>query len=229
MSDHAPGRFGSAPPSLPAATPCPSRGAPTLETDGPAPAGGGPAGRDRDAPSAGPTRAHSRTPSGRAGQDTLVGTGGQALRLDRAADRGVDDQLQQGEPVLGRRLRGHGVTGGVGQPHRQSAESRAAGSGGRIEARTASATRPSSSAEVMRSTQRSRRAVTRCSREVRSAAAISVPSSSRVTVDPDATMERSSRRATSLPAARAAEARSFQVAKFIGGGALRPGPAGARG
>ena len=69
----------------------------------------------------------------------------------------------------------------------------------------------------MRSTHRSRRAVTRWSKAVRRAAAISVPSSSRVTVEDEATMDRSSRRGTSLPAARAEAARSFQEARLTTG------------
>ncbi len=44
-----------------------------------------------------------------------------------------------------------------------------------------------------------------------------MPSSSRVTVEDEATIDRSSRRGTSLPAVRATEARSFQVAKLISG------------
>ncbi len=86
-----------------------------------------------------------------------------------------------------------------------------------MEARTASTTLPSSRAEVIRSTHRSRRAVTRWFSAVRSAVAISVPSSSRVTVEDEATMERSSRRGTSLPAARALAARSFQEARLTNG------------
>ena len=66
---------------------------------------------------------------------------------------------------------------------------------------------------MIRSTQRSRSAVTRSFRLVRREASISPPSSSRVTVEAEATIDRSSRSGVSLPVLRATEARSFQVAR----------------
>ncbi len=99
----------------------------------------------------------------------------------------------------------------------KSAGTRAAGSGGWAETRRASATLPSSRAVTMRASQPSRSAVTRVCSESRSVVTISRPSSSRLTVEADATTERTSRNGASLPALRAATARSFQPARFMRG------------
>ncbi len=98
-----------------------------------------------------------------------------------------------------------------------SAGTRAAGSGGRAETRSASATRPASRAVTIRASHPSRNAVTRVCRASRSVPTIWRPSSSSVTVEADATTERTSRSGASLPALRAATARSFQAARFMRG------------
>ena len=69
----------------------------------------------------------------------------------------------------------------------------------------------------MRSSQATRKAVTRESSASRRAATRVRPSSSRVTVEAPATTERISRKGASRPAVRRATARSFQAAKLIRG------------
>jgi len=119
--------------------------------------------------------------------------------------------------------RSSGTSGDIAAPaaeERRTASApgrRALGSGGLDEIRTASATRSSSSAALIRPSHASRRAVTRESRDSRRAVNKPRASSSSVTADAPATMERTSRRGASRPAPRTATALSFQEASVIVG------------